>query len=141
MLKTKHHVTVWFIVFMVIAFLIPAKANAKQSVAKYSVSAVRIKKFKKTGSHLTITATEKFHKNNKEISKKRIRFKIAKKCKWRRRNYGIRYPEYKGVYRANYKKLKQYVQAVKGLPENGYYSLVIRVKKKRIISVEFYSML
>ena len=140
MATKKMFIKYWILFLFLIVLIIPTKVKAKQSVTRYSISAVRIKKFKKSGSWLTITATEKFDKNGGRISKKKVRFKVAKNCKWRRKNYGIRFPENKGVIKVNYKSLRQTVYSVKGLPENGYYTLMIKVKNKRIVYVEFCSL-
>ncbi len=128
------------IIFFVALFLFTPNEAKASSNGTYTVSPVKIKKFKKSASFLTVTAKEKFNKDNKKTSKKKIRFKVSKKCKWRYNNLGIRFPENKGISKENYKNIRSYVYQVKGLPENGYYTLLIKVKKKKIIKVEFQCM-
>ncbi|MBR0410828.1 MAG: hypothetical protein IJI25_07475 [Eubacterium sp.] len=125
------------ILFLSIVLITPVKLTAKSSGKIYSVSAVSVKRFKKSGSFLTVTTKGRFSIGNKKTKKKKVRFTIDRKCKWRYKNFGIRFPENKGVKKANYNMLRQYINNVRGLPENGYYTLSIQVKNKKIIRVDF----
>ena len=136
-MNCQNHITGYFIIFFLALFLwIPINAEAA-TTGTYSVSAVAVKKFKKSGSYLTVTAKERFYKGRKKPAGKKIHFKVSKKCKWRYKNLGIRFPQNKGIRKENYKTIRKLVYQAKGLPENGYYTLSITVKNKRIIKVVF----
>lgn len=116
--------------------LMPIKVEASTN-GSYSVSAVAVKRFNRSGSYLTVKAGENFQKGDKKTGRNKIHFKISKKCKWIYKNQGVRFPGNKAARRANYKQIRQYVSQVKELPENGYYTLLVKVKKKKIIKVVF----
>ena len=109
-------------------------------VDTYTESPHNLVKFKKKGKCLVVKSKYPFMKNNKSSKKKTIKFKISKKCKWRFKNDGNRFPEYKGVQKFKYKKMKKAIYEDMEIPDNGYHTLVIKVKNKKIISVTYESI-
>lgn len=113
---------------------------AAKKKSTYMVSPHSLKIFKKKGKKLYVKSKDGFMKNNKHLKKKVLKFKIAKKCKWRYKNEGNRFPKAKGIQKYSYKKMKKLIYQDMQIPDNGYHTIVIKVKKKKIISVTYESI-
>lgn len=103
----------------------------------YMESPHSLLKFKKKGNKLIVKTSSGFSKNNKSFKKKTIKLKIAKKCKWRYKNNGNRFPDAKCVKKFKYKDMRKTIYEDMQINDNGYHLLVIKVKKKKIISVTY----
>lgn len=107
--------------------------SVEAKTKKYTVSVYQIKKFKKSGSYLIVSAKEAFYG-----SKKKMKVKTNKKCKYIRVNHGNRTIEQVKIKKTiKYKEMKQDVDHAKNLPDNGYYWLDIYIKNKKVSKVVF----
>ena len=112
-------------------------AVSAAKVSTYWESPHNLTKFTKKGKYLIIKSKYRFSKGNKRSKKKVLKYKIAKKCKWRFKNNGNRFPEAKGISKFKYKDMRKTIYEDMDLPDNGYHTLTIKVKNKKIISVTY----
>ena len=129
--------------FLVISILFSnAGVVYARSGTSYEFAPATCKKFSKSGKKLTITLDGyDMFKSGKQIKKKKIKFKLSKKCKWTI-NVVSRRDMSSKVKKASYKWFKKAIKAdrkyTKKTGDRSVLNIGIVVKKKKVVEVLYY---
>jgi len=129
--------------FLVISILFSnAGVVYARSGTRYEFAPATCKKFSKSGKTLTITLDGyDMFKSGEQIKKKKIKFKLSKKCKWTITVIS-RTDQSSKVKKASYKKIKKVIKAdrkyAKKHDDGNILNTYLVVKKKKVVEVLYY---